>query len=30
MDALNKFKKSDTTKVIVTRGGEKKEFAVTF
>jgi hypothetical protein len=30
MDALNKFKKGDLTKVIVTRGGEKKEFAVTF
>lgn len=30
MDALNKFKKGDTTKVIVERGGEKKEFSVTF
>jgi hypothetical protein len=30
MDALNKFKKGDETKVIVTRGGEKKEFTVVF
>jgi Zn-dependent M28 family amino/carboxypeptidase len=30
MDALSKFKKGDSTKVIVTRGGEKKEFTVTF
>ena len=30
MDALNKFKKADTTTVIISRGGEKKEFSVTF
>ncbi len=30
MDALNKYKKGDTTKVIISRGGEKKEFSVTF
>lgn len=30
MDALNKFDKGKTTKVIVQRGGEKKEFEVTF
>jgi Zn-dependent M28 family amino/carboxypeptidase len=30
MDALNKFKKGDTTKVIIKRGAEKKEFSVTF
>jgi Zn-dependent M28 family amino/carboxypeptidase len=30
MDALNKYKKGDTVKVIVMRGGEKKDFTVTF
>jgi hypothetical protein len=30
MDALNKFKKGDTTKVTITRGGETKVFDVTF
>ena len=30
MDALNKFKKGDTTTVVISRGGEKKEFSVTF
>lgn len=30
MDALNKYEKGKTAKVIVQRGGEKKEFSVTF
>ena len=30
MDALNKFKKGEQTKVLIQRGGEKKEFPVTF
>lgn len=30
MDALNKFEKGKTTKVIVQRGGEQKELSVTF
>ena len=30
MDALNKYNKGDTTRVIVIRGGMKKEFPVTF
>jgi predicted metalloprotease with PDZ domain len=30
MDALNKFKKGETTRVTIMRGGEKKEVEVTF
>ena len=30
MDALNKFKKGEQTKVLIDRGGEKKEFNVIF